>query len=142
MMTPDVNVLLYALDNEQPLHAESRQWLEEALSGSETIGFTWQVLLAVLRLSTRGSVFARPLDVDQALDVIQAWIDQPNAIILHPGDRHVERLRDLLSPLGAGGNLTADAHLAAIAIEHGATLVSFDRDFARFGGLRWTLPGL
>jgi uncharacterized protein len=140
VITPDANVLLYALDEDQPHHALSKDWLEGVLSGPDTIGFTWNVLLAVVRLSTRPAVFAAPLSVEQVLDVIQAWLDQPNAIVLEPTERHLATLRELLRQAGTAGNLTSDAHLAAIAIENGATLVSFDRDFGRFSGLLWALP--
>jgi uncharacterized protein len=137
---PDVNVLLYAVDEESRHHVGARVWLEEALSGTETIAFCWSVLLAFVRLSTRPVVFEEPLGVDEALDLVEGWLGQPNATVIDPTMRHVATLRDLLSPLGTAGNLTSDAHLAALAIEHGAELCSYDGDFARFPGLRWTRP--
>jgi uncharacterized protein len=137
---PDVNVLLYAVDEESRHHAGARVWLEEALSGTETIAFCWSVLLAFVRLSTRPVVFEQPLSADEALDLVEGWLGQPNATVVDPTMRHVATLRDLLSPLGTAGNLTSDAHLAALAIEHGAELCSYDGDFARFPGLRWTRP--
>lgn len=140
MKLPDANVLLYAVDDTSPLHRPARIWLERQLSGSETVGFAWVVLLAFLRLGTSPRVFASPLHLDPSLDLVDAWLAQPCATVVHPGERHSALLRELLAPLGTAGNLTTDAHLAAIAIEHGAELVSFDRDFQRFDRLRWRYP--
>lgn len=140
MKLPDANVLLYAVDETSPLHKAAREWLEARLSGSETVGFAWVVLLAFLRLSTSPRVFASPLDLGSALDLVDSWLAQPCATVVHPGDRHSVLLRELLAPLGTAGNLTTDAHLGAIAVEHGAELVSFDRDFQRFERVEWRLP--
>jgi toxin-antitoxin system PIN domain toxin len=96
--------------------------------------------LAFLRLSSRRGIFPRPLPVDDALRVIAHWLEHPKAQVVHPGEQHTEILGRLLKSAGTAGNLTTDAHLAALAIEHGATIVSFDRDFARFAGVSWTLP--
>lgn len=140
MKLTDVNLLLYAVDSSAPRHDAARTWLEERLSGSETFAFAWSVLLAFLRLSTNARVFAAPLGPGEALDVIDGWLAQPSTTIVHPTDRHPAVLRELLGPLGTAGNLTSDAHLAALAIEHGAELCSSDADFARFTGLRWQDP--
>lgn len=140
MKVLDVNLLLYAVNEDAPLHQRARAWLEEALSGSETVAFTWAVLLAFLRLSTRSLIFPDPLSVERAFRLVESWLDQPCAVILHPTGRHLAVLEGLLRPLGAAGNLTSDAHLAAIAIEHGADLCSCDADFARFSGVRWHNP--
>jgi hypothetical protein len=136
----DANVLLYAVDERSPRHRAARAWLEARLSGSETIALTWSVLLAFLRLSTSPRVFAHPLPGDQAFDVVDSWLAQPCVTLVHPGDRHSAVLRGLLASLGMAGNLVSDAHLAALAIEHGAELCSCDTDFARFAGLRWVDP--
>jgi len=136
----DVNVLLYAVNEDAPQHAKSRAWLEAALSGPEPLGFDWTVLLAFLRLSTRTAVFPRPLTPGQATDVLRSWLDQPCAEVVDPAERHLDVLERLLVPLGTAGNLTSDAHLAALALEFGAELCSCDADFARFPGLRWTNP--
>jgi toxin-antitoxin system PIN domain toxin len=136
----DANLLLYAVNEDSPLHGGARQWLESALAGPETVGFAWNVLLAFLRLSTRAAVFARPLEPLEALDLVEQWLEQPCSLAVHPGDRHVGILRELIRPLGLGGNLTSDLHLAALVDEHGAELYSCDTDFARFPGLRWTNP--
>lgn len=137
MKLPDVNVLLYALDAGSRHHRGACAWLEDALSGTETVAFCWSVLLAFVRLSTRPVVFERPLGADEALDVVDGWLAQPNATLVEPTARHVAVLRDLLAGFGTAGNLTTDAHLAALAIEHGAELCSYDADFGRFPGLRW-----
>lgn len=100
----------------------------------------WNVLLAFIRLTTRPRLFRRPLSMDVAFDLVAAWLDQTSAIVVHPGPRHLQILRGLLDPLGTYGNLTSDAHLAALAIEHGAELCSSDTDFARFQGLKWRNP--
>jgi toxin-antitoxin system PIN domain toxin len=137
---PDVNLLLYAYDSRSTRHARARDWLEQTLSGSETVGLTWIVLLAFIRLSTRSVVVEQPLELGETLDLVDGWLAQPCVTVLHPTERHPSVLRELLASLGTAGNLTTDAHLAAIAIEHGALLCSCDGDFSRFPGLRWEDP--
>jgi toxin-antitoxin system PIN domain toxin len=137
---PDVNLLLYAYDSRSPRHVPARQWVEEVLSGAETVGLAWNVLLGFIRLSTRSAVVEHPYEVTEAIGLVEGWIAQPCATVVYPTERHASVLRELLAPLGAGGNLTSDAHLAALAIEHGATLCSCDTDFSRFDGLRWADP--
>lgn len=136
----DANLLLYAYDSSSPKHARARDWLETGLSGAETFAFAWVVLLAFLRLSTNPRVFVEPLGTIEALDLIDGWLAVPSCTIVDPTQRHTAVLRDLLEPLGTAANLTTDAHLAALAIEHGAELCSCDADFSRFAGLRWTDP--
>jgi toxin-antitoxin system PIN domain toxin len=136
----DVNVLLYAVDETSPRHDAARTWLEERLSGSETFAFAWSVLLAFVRLGTNARVFASPLALEEALDLVESWLGQPCATVIHPTDRHSALLQEVLGALGTAGNLTTDAHLAALAIEHGAELCSADSDFSRFPMLRWVNP--
>lgn len=136
----DLNLLLYALDESAPMHGRARAWVEDTLSGSETVAFAWHVLIGFVRLSTRASVFDHPLSVSEALDAVDGWLQQPVVTVVHPGDRHASLLRELLTSVGTAGNLTSDAHLAALAIEHGAELCSTDADFSRFPGLRWRHP--
>lgn len=140
MKLPDVNLLLYAIDTEARTHERARAWLEDALSGTEAVGFAWTVLLGFARLSTNPRIYEDPLPLDEALDFIEGWLAQPVATVVEPTSRHATILRDLLEPLGTGGNLVSDAHLAALAIEHGAELYSRDNDFARFSGVRWVDP--
>jgi hypothetical protein len=137
---PDVNLLLYAVDETSPRHDGARIWLEQTLSGSETVAFAWVVLLAFVRLSTNTAVFAHPLGVEEALDMVDGWLAQPCVTVIAPTDRHSAVLRELLQPIGTAGNLTTDAHLAALAIEHGAQLCSCDADFGRFSGVHWANP--
>lgn len=133
MKLPDVNVLLYAMNVDAPEHRRAREWLERALSGSEAVAFAWVVLLGFVRISTRAP---KPRSVAQAFDVVEEWLDRPNVEVVHPTRRRAPLLRGLIEQAGAAGNLTIDAHLAALAIEHGATLASFDGDLHRFAGLR------
>lgn len=140
MKLPDLNLLLYAIDEEAPRHERARAWLEETLSGTEEVGFAWIVLLGFVRLTSNPAVFERPLDAEEALDYVDEWLERPVSTVIHPTERHSGRLRELLGEVGTAGNLTTDAHLAALAIEHGAELCSHDADFSRFPGLRWTDP--
>ncbi len=140
MIVVDANVLIYAIDEDSARHQEAKTWLEKALSGKEVVGLAWVVVLAFLRLTTKAGIAAQPLSIEAALDVVREWLDHPAVSILQPGSQHGYILRMLLLKTGAGGNLTTDAHLAALAIEHGAQLCSFDHDFARFPGLEWRAP--
>jgi toxin-antitoxin system PIN domain toxin len=137
---PDLNLLLYATDETSPRHDPARQWIEGALSGTEEIAFAWVVLLGFVRLTTNPVVFEKPLAAEEAMDYLDGWLVQPPATIVAPTERHPALLRELLEPFGTAGNLTTDAHLAALAIEHGAELLSCDADFSRFEGLRWRDP--
>ncbi|SRR6266545_6912438 len=140
MKLVDANILLYTVNADEPQHEPARRWLDGALGESETVAFSWIALLGFLRLSTRTRVLPRPLSVERAFDIVDSWLAQPCAVIVGPTARHAAVLRGLLLPLGTGGNITTDAHLAALAIEHGAELYSCDRDFRRFPGLRWRDP--
>ncbi|MSV27955.1 MAG: type II toxin-antitoxin system VapC family toxin [Bryobacterales bacterium] len=140
MIILDANLLIYAVNQDAPLHRKAKLWLELVLSGRQTVGLPWNVLLAFLRLTTKPGLFQRPLSLEAALDLLARWLDEPTVVIVHPGPRHLSILRDLLLPLGTGGNLTSDAHLAAVAIEHGAELCSSDTDFARYPRLNWHNP--
>ena len=137
----DANVLIYAANESTPQHSVARKFLESSLSSAETVALPWTVLMAFVRITTNSRVMADPLPPDDALDYVASWLAQPNVTVPAPTVRHVEIVRDLLRPTGVGGNLVSDAHLAALAIEHGATLCSFDGDFARFGGLAWSHLG-
>jgi toxin-antitoxin system PIN domain toxin len=138
---PDVNLLVYTADESSPLCAPARSWLEQALSGTEEVGFAWLALLGFVRISTSPAAFANPLSPSRAFEFLDSWLGTPVATVVHPGERHASHLRELLEPIAStAGNLTSDAHLAALAIEHGAELCSHDTDFARFSGLRWHDP--
>jgi toxin-antitoxin system PIN domain toxin len=140
MIIIDANLLIYAVNEDAPLNRKAKPWLESVLSGTETVGFAWIVVIAFIRLTTRTGLFRRPLPMEAAFDLVASWLDQTSAIIVHPGPRHFQVLRQVLLPVGTGGNLTSDAHLAALAIECGAELCSSDTDFARFPGLKWRNP--
>ncbi len=140
MILPDVNLLLYAYDTAAPHHLAARDWWEGALSGDEPVGLAWVTLLAFVRITTRRAIFEEPFSVDEAVGHVDSWLAQPQVMVVHPGHRHAEHLFRFLRRLGTAGNLTTDAHLAALAIEHGCTLHSTDADFARFPGLRWRNP--
>lgn len=135
MKLPDTNVLLYAVDAQAAQHRTAVTWLEAAYASPNGVGFAWQALRAFIRLTTRRGILPRPLSVDDALGLVHDWLAHPHARILQPTDAHERVFAELLRAVGEAGNLTNDAHLAALAIEHGATLASFDRDFARFDGL-------
>jgi toxin-antitoxin system PIN domain toxin len=136
----DLNLLLYAVDSTSPRHAAAHKWVEGALSGEGTAALSWTTLIGFIRISTRPWIFERPLTPDAALALVDGWLALPSVVVLNPTERHAGILRGLLQEAGTAGNLTTDAHLAALAIEHGAELCSTDTDFARFRGLRYTNP--
>jgi hypothetical protein len=140
MKLVDANVLLYAINERSARHEAARRWLDEALGGDETVGFAWLVVLAFVRLSTHPAVFPRPLSTEEAIAVVEDWLAQPGAVVVEPTSGHVAVLGRLLSGAGTAGNLVNDAHLAALALEHSAEIVSFDADFSRFVGVRWRPP--
>jgi toxin-antitoxin system PIN domain toxin len=122
------------------VHDAARGWWDECLSGTEGVGLAWATLLGFVRITTNRRIVARPLDVRDVMARIQGWLDLPHVHIAHPSNVHFVRLREQLERLGTAGNLTTDAHLAALAIERGYVLYSTDTDFARFAGLRWVNP--
>jgi len=136
----DANLLLYAYHPSADQHRKSRAWLEASLSGPELVRFAWLTLWAFLRIATNPRVFERPLSVSEASAAVSAWLAQPVAGILEPGERHWDILNRLMRDGQTAGPLVMDAVLAAIAIEHGATLCTTDRDFSRFAGLKWINP--
>ncbi len=141
MKLVDANVLLYSVNSDAPHHETSRSWLDGALSGKATVAFAWVALLAFVRLSTKVGLFPSPLSIDGAMDRVHGWLQAPPAVVVEPSVDHARILRSLLGPLGAGGNLVNDAHLAALSIEHRCVIVSYDRDFARFEGVNLEQPG-
>lgn len=140
MRLVDANLRLYACDPNAGQHGASCIWLEATLSGSSLVRFAWITLWAFLRIVTNPRVFERPLSMAEAERHVSSWLAQPPAGILELGERHWEILQQLARDGQAAGPLVMDAALAAIAIEHGATLCTTDRDFARFPGLTWTTP--
>jgi uncharacterized protein len=137
----DANLLLYAYHPGGDRHGGARSWLEGALSsGVEPVRFAWLTLWAFLRISTNARVYEKPLLPGEAKDAVSSWLARSAAGILEPGERHWSILTELLSANQVRGPLVMDAVLAALAIEHGATLHTTDRDFARFRGLKWRNP--
>jgi toxin-antitoxin system PIN domain toxin len=140
MILPDINVIVHAYNRGSESHRQAREWWEAMLSNPRPVGLCWTVMLGFIRLSTQRRIFREPLPVVAACDEVRAWLAQPQVIILEPGRRHASIVFDLLEQLGTGGNLTTDAHLAALAIEHQCELCSTDADFTRFSGLQWMNP--
>jgi hypothetical protein len=136
----DLNLLLYAVNRDSARHARAKAWLDRTLTDGDPVALPWAVLLGFLRLATSPRVFPEPLSATQALSVVDGWLARPAVVTLSPGDDHWRMLRDLLVESGTAGNLTSDAHLAALAMEHGAELCSTDADFGRFRGVRWVNP--
>jgi toxin-antitoxin system PIN domain toxin len=140
MIIVDANILLYAYDATSSRHDSARAWLEEVLNGSERVGMPLTVLLAFLRLSTDRAVFQDPLTTPEAIEIVTSWLARPNVAVTMPSDRHWRVLDETAAAGQARGPRLMDAHLAALAIEHGAAFASVDRGFARFPTLRWRDP--
>ncbi len=140
MKLVDANLLIYAANSRAPRHEPAREWLNSVLSGTETVALPWMVLLAFVRITTNPKIMVPALTGREALGYVDGWLARTCVTVPAPTGRHVAVLGDLFDATGVGGNLVTDAHLAALAIEHGATLCSCDSDFARFPGLEWMDP--
>jgi len=136
----DTNILIYAHLPVFSQHQSAREWLDGQLSGTSAVGLPWASVLGFLRVVSNPRAFARPVPVARAWDQASAWLACEPAWTPAPTERHADILGNLLAAPGVHGNLVPDAHLAALAIEHGLTLCSTDGDFARFPGLRWLNP--
>jgi toxin-antitoxin system PIN domain toxin len=137
----DLNVLVYATDETSIHHRRAKPWLDRVMSSSETVGIPSAVAIGFVRVTTSVRIMRSPLDVADSVAVVRGWYRRPNVAAPEPTQRHYQLLAELLSPIGTAGNLVSDAHLAALSIEYGAELCSFDRDFGRFSGVRWVEPG-
>lgn len=133
MKIVDSNVLIYAVNEQSLHHRTAYSWLSQAVAGAETIALAWTSILAFLRITTSRRAFEHPLTLDTAAALVGSWLSRPTCVVVEPGPRHLQLLTELLARAGTAGNLTTDAHLAALALEQRAGVVSFDRDFARFG---------
>ena len=140
MKLVDLNVLLYIVNEDAAEHERVRKWWQRTLDADEPVGLAWITVLGFLRVSTRSGVFPSPLSVPAACDQIDDWLSLPNVQLVQESAHHRSVLRELLEQVGTAGNLTSDAHLAAMAICRDATLVSCDHDFRRFLKLRWENP--
>lgn len=140
MILLDVNVLLYAFSASAPRHAAMHAWLEAALSSEPMVGVPWVTALGFVRLSTDRRAYDNPYTISEATELIDTLLARPNVSPISPGEQHWEIFTRLAAVGQLRSNLVTDAHLAALAIEYGATLCSTDRDFARFPGLKWKNP--
>lgn len=140
MILVDANILLYAEDSLSPRHRQARSWWDAQLSESDAVCLSWVVVSAYIRIGTNPRVFQQPLSLAQAQARVQSWLDQPVTRLVQPTQRHWVVFQQMLTGGQARGNLVTDAHLAALAIEHGCVLCSTDADFARFPTLKWQNP--
>ncbi len=140
MILVDVNLLLYAYDTTSKHHAGARAWWEHSLSRAQPVRLAWATILAFLRIATNPRALSSPMTVEEACEHVSEWLDRPMLDVLEPTPRHWDILRSLVVEHQGLANLVPDAHLAALAIEHGATLCSTDEDFSRFPSLRWENP--
>lgn len=140
MILIDANILLHAYNTRSKDHESARRWLEATLSGTALVRLAWMTIWAFVRISTNPRAFEHPLSMSEARAIVTSWLDRPNADVVDPDERHWDILGALLDDGQTVGPLVMDAVLAAIAIEHGATLCTTDRDFSRFDGLTWTNP--
>ena len=139
-MIVDANVLLYAVDAGSPFHRSAKDWLESSLNEPTRLGLPWASLLAFQRISTHPRAAVSPLSPNQAWSFVADWLDADATWVPVPGERHAEILHDLIVAGDLRGNLVTDAHLAALAIEHGVAVCSADSDFARFRQISWVNP--
>ncbi len=140
MVILDANILIYAYHADAAQHAVVSTWLENQTDRFETVGLTWPVIWAFLRICTNERLWMRPPSVEEVFERLEEWQSQPKMVLAEPGPRHLQILKTLSLQSGVRGALVTDAVLAAIAIEHAATLASTDREFRRFSGLRWVNP--
>jgi len=136
----DANILIYAVNTDVPMHESARQWIEKTFSSATEVGLPWIVILAFIRITTRRTIFERPLAPEQALAYMDEWLALPFVTAVAPGPNHWPILRNLLQRTGLAGNLSSDAHIAALAIEYGCPVYSTDYDFGRFPGVEHVDP--
>lgn len=140
MILLDANILLYAYNPSLEQHPAARRWLEQSLSTPQPVLLAWVTVLAFMRIATNPRAFEEALSVQEAASAASSWLERPMVKVIHPGEHHLRILGDLLEATGARGPEVMDAHLAALALEHGAILCTTDRGFARFPGLRFVNP--
>lgn len=140
MIIPDINLLVYAYNQQTKWHEPAKAWWEDALNSNTPIGLPWITSSGFIRLMTHRRITAEPLSTNHAIDLVRSWLDQPNVITLQPGSKFSGIFFGYLENLGTAANLTTDAQLAALAVENQAELHSNDTDFSRFDGLRWRNP--
>jgi hypothetical protein len=136
----DANLLIYSYDTASPDHRNARAWIERIFSGAELVGLPWQTVAAFLRVVTNRKLAGFRLTVEQAIQIVETWLEQPNVRLLAPGDDYWSVLKRMIVEGSASGSLISDAEMVALTIENGGVLYTADRDFARFPGLRWKNP--
>ncbi|HEV7572624.1 MAG TPA: TA system VapC family ribonuclease toxin [Thermoanaerobaculia bacterium] len=140
MILVDANLLIYGIDRESAHHSKARTWVEQILSDKTPVGIAWIVVLAFLRVTTIQRQTQRVLTPERAIGFVDSWFALPHVSLVLPGKQHWLILRNLIQVSGTSGNLTSDAHLAALAIEHGYTVFTADRDFHKFAGVSVVNP--
>lgn len=140
MILVDANLLIYAVNKDLPPHKQAKAWWEDALSGAVAVGLPWVSLMAFTRICTNPRIFEHPLSPEQTMAFVDEWLDRPNVSMVAPGPGHWLILKNLIRQAGTAGNLTTDAHLAALALEQGCTICSADNDFKRFPGVAHVNP--
>jgi len=140
MILPDINVLIYSHREEQPEHERYAEWLESLANGPAPFALSSMTLSGFLRIVTNPQLFDPPTPMDQAIEFCRELLAHPRSVLVEPSERHLEILFDLIGRAELHGRLVSDAHLAALAIEHGCELVTTDGHFGRFPGLRWRHP--
>ena len=140
MVIVDANILPYAYNEDAAKHAAAKRWLEEQLAGKGVLGLSWHIIMAFLRISTHSRIFPIPLGLTEAINTMKEWLDSPKVQILSPTQRHWQIFREVLINGQAAGPLVMDAHIAALAIEHDATIATADKDFSRFDGIKTIYP--
>lgn len=140
MILVDANILLYAQDSLAPLHHQAREWWDSRLSQSDPVCLCWPVLSAFIRIGTNPRIYEYPLSLEQALFQVQSWLAQPCIRVIRPTEGHWAVFKQMLIDGQAVANLVSDAHLAALAFEHGCDLASTDADFSRFPKIKWINP--
>jgi len=140
MILPDVNLLLYAYNEDAPEHEQSQIWLKSVIEGDVRLCLSWQTIMGFLRISTSIRIYPKPFTPEFALEIVHAWIDSPTTLILQPGERHLAIFERLVAESRIKGAKLMDAHIAALALEHGAKVATADRDFRLFDGLKTINP--
>ncbi len=135
MITPDANIILYAYNEDAPKHAQAKEWLEEQLSSPVSFGLSWQVITAFLRISTNPRAFPQPFNLQEAIEIVDEWLEHPSIFILTQTENHWTIFQNLIIEGQTKAALMMNAHLAALAIEHGATLATTDSGFSKFSRL-------
>lgn len=140
MILPDVNLLVYAVDETSSFHEAANTWLDDVLSSANPVGLCYPSMPGFVRLVTNRRVFSNPLSLEEAVRYVDRWLEQPNVGIVVPTSTHWPLVKDLLNSSGTAGNLATDAHIAALAVEHGYTVYSNEADFCRFPSVKWVNP--